>query len=600
VSCTDDAHCFAAGVAGGGTTPQVGAIAATTDGTHWLSQTVPSGVTALGGISCADATHCVAVGLAGSTASIVATTDGSDWVTQTVPPGVSYLANVSCATVTDCVAVGYVLGGPVPFIVATTDGSEWVSQTVPAGVGQLLGVSCPSSTHCFAVGSGSNGTSPAVVATTDGSTWTAQSAPSSPKFDRSISCVDTTHCVAVGEDTTASTVTSAAMATTDGSTWVSESVPNTGWYLAGVSCVSPTDCFSVGSEPIDLFSAPVILATTDGATWAGQLIPEFRFGSLDDISCVDATHCFAADGGAIVALKPVATTVVVPSSGATVGGTKAVLDATASATSGVASVEFALTTFGSLTYTGIGTATPTPYGYVLLWDTTSVPNGNYLLLSLVTDGDGDTAFSPAMSFTVNHSPPSTAVVIPSAGATLQGGSAVLDATASAPNGVGVAKVQFTITGGFFNQTVIGTATPTLYGYLFACNTTAVPNGTYTLQSMATDALGNTAFSAGISVTVANAPPTTAVLIPTNGATQSGGAALLDAGASARVNSVTFELSGGTLSDHVIAAGVPTLYGWLTQWNTASVPNGAYTLQSVACYVGGVCGTSPGIAITIAN
>jgi hypothetical protein len=600
VSCADDAHCVAVGFAGGGTTPQVGAIAGTSDGTHWLSQTVPSGVTELNGVSCADATHCVAVGLAGSTAAIVATTDGADWVTQTAPPGVSFLANVSCATVTDCVAVGYMLvGGTVPFIVATTDGSDWVSQTVPAGVGQLLGVSCPNSTHCFAVGIGSSGTSPAVLATTDGSTWTAQSAPSSPKFDRSISCVDTTHCVAVGEDTTTSTVTPAAMATTDGATWVSESVPNTGDGLTGVSCGSTTHCFTVGSEPLDFFSLPVILATTDGSTWAGQLIPEFRFGSLDDISCVDATHCFAVGGG-VVALKPVASTVVVPSSGATVGGTKAVLDATASATSGVASVEFALTTLGSITYTVIGTATPTPYGYILFWDTTSVPNGNYLLLSLVTDGDGDIAFSPAMSFTVNHSPPSTAVVIPSAGATLQGGSAVLDATASAPNGVGIAQVQFTITGGFFNQTVIGTATPTLYGYLFAWNTTDVPNGTYTLQSTATDVLGNTAFSAGTSVTVANAPPTTTVLIPSTDATQSGGVALLDASAFANVNSVKFELSGGTFSGHVISAGSPTLYGWLTQWNTASVHNGTYTLQSVACYVGGLCGTSPGITITIAN
>jgi hypothetical protein len=499
------------------------------------------------------------------------------------------------------VAVGSaVVGGTVPFIVATTDGSDWVSQTVPAGVGELLGVSCPNSTHCFAVGSGSNGTSPAVVATTDGSTWTAQTAPSSPKFDRSISCVDTTHCVAVGEDTTSSTVTSAAMATTDGATWVSESVPNTGDGLAGVSCVSPIDCFTVGSEPLDFWTLPVIQATTDGSTWADQLIPEFRFGSIYGITCLDGTHCFAADGGAIVALKPVATAVVVPSSGATVGGTKAVLDATASATSGVASVEFAVTTFGSLTYTVIGTATPTPYGYVLLWDTTSVPNGNYLLLSLVTDGDGDTAFSPAMSFTVDHTPPSTAAVIPSAGTTLQGGSAVLDATASAPNGVRIAQVQFTITGGFFNQTVIGTATPTLYGYLFAWNTTNVPNGTYTLQSMVTDALGNTAVSAGISITVANPPPTTTVLIPSNGGTQSGGAALLDASASAKVNSVNFELSGGNLSNHVISAGSPTLYGWLTQWNSVSVPNGVYALQSVACYVGGVCGTSAPITITVAN
>ena len=41
-------------------------------------------------------------------------------------------------------------------------------------------------------------------------------------------------------------------------------------------------------------------------------------------------------------------------------------------------------------------------------------------------------------------------------------------------------------------------------------------------------------------------PTTAVLIPSNTATQSGTSALLDASASANVTFVKFELSGGTL------------------------------------------------------
>jgi hypothetical protein len=36
------------------------------------------------------------------------------------------------------------------------------------------------------------------------------------------------------------------------------------------------------------------------------------------------------------------------------------------------------------------------------------------------------------------------------------------------------------------------------------------------------------------------------------------------------------------------------------FDTTTVPNGTYTLQSVASYAGGVTGTSPGIAITVAN
>ena len=81
------------------------------------------------------------------------------------------------------------------------------------------------------------------------------------------------------------------------------------------------------------------------------------------------------------------------------------------------------------------------------------------------------------------------------------GTAVLDATASGAGGV--AKVQFTLTGGSLNQSVVATAVPTIYGYLSQLNTTTVPNGTYTLQSVATDGGGNTGVSLGIQVMIAN-------------------------------------------------------------------------------------------------
>ena len=43
-------------------------------------------------------------------------------------------------------------------------------------------------------------------------------------------------------------------------------------------------------------------------------------------------------------------------------------------------------------------------------------------------------------------------------------------------------------------------------------------------------------------------------------------------------SVTFEVTGGSLSDQVVATATPTYVGWLAQWNTTTVPNGTYTLQ----------------------
>lgn len=97
------------------------------------------------------------------------------------------------------------------------------------------------------------------------------------------------------------------------------------------------------------------------------------------------------------------------------------------------------------------------------------------------------------------------------------------------------------------------------------------------------------------------PPTTSVLIPSNNATVSG-TQLLDAGSVSGVTQVQFEVSGGpsNLNDQVVASGSSTPYGWLANWNTKTVPNGAYTLQSVASYGGEVSGTSPPVTVTVSN
>lgn len=189
---------------------------------------------------------------------------------------------------------------------------------------------------------------------------------------------------------------------------------------------------------------------------------------------------------------------------------------------------------------------------------------------------------------------STAVGLPTNGATLSG-TTLLDASATP----GATQVQFELTGGSLNQAVIGTATPTLFGWLVKWDSTSVPNGTYTLQSVASYAGGVSATSTGVSVTVGNPSPATAVGLPAGGATVTGHQ-LLGAFASPGVTQVVFELTGGTLNGSVVATAVPTIFGWLVSWDSTTVPNGTYTLQSVASYAGGVSGTSPGVTITVSN
>jgi hypothetical protein len=96
------------------------------------------------------------------------------------------------------------------------------------------------------------------------------------------------------------------------------------------------------------------------------------------------------------------------------------------------------------------------------------------------------------------------------------------------------------------------------------------------------------------------PPSTNVSVPSNNTAVSGTGVVLDATASPGVTQVQFELTGGTLSDAVIATATPTLYGWIASWNSTTVTDGVYTLSSVASYSGVVSGTSPGVTITVSN
>ena len=45
---------------------------------------------------------------------------------------------------------------------------------------------------------------------------------------------------------------------------------------------------------------------------------------------------------------------------------------------------------------------------------------------------------------------------------------------------------------------------------------------------------------------------------------------------------------------------PSLYGWLVFWNTESVPNGTYTVHSIAYGNNGVVAASSDIVVQVAN
>ena len=104
---------------------------------------------------------------------------------------------------------------------------------------------------------------------------------------------------------------------------------------------------------------------------------------------------------------------------------------------------------------------------------------------------------------------------------------------------------------------------------------------------------------------AYAPLQPQVLVPSNGSSVSG-TTVLDSSATpgVTVSGVQFELSGGSLSDVVVGTATLTLYGWIAEWDTTTVPNGTYTLQSVATATADASSTitvtSPGITVTVNN
>lgn len=63
-------------------------------------------------------------------------------------------------------------------------------------------------------------------------------------------------------------------------------------------------------------------------------------------------------------------------------------------------------------------------------------------------------------------------------------------------------MQFVVSGRSISDEVVGTAGPTLHGWVAEWNTTGVAHGSYTLQSVATELGVTTATSPRITVTVA--------------------------------------------------------------------------------------------------
>lgn len=131
----------------------------------------------------------------------------------------------------------------------------------------------------------------------------------------------------------------------------------------------------------------------------------------------------------------------------------------------------------------------------------SMGSGSYV----ETDDSNGQVSADAVKFTpttssppADSTPPTTSITAPTSGSTVSG---TISVNASASDNVGVTKVEFRR-----NGMLVHTDTSAPYSY--AWTTTSNPNGSYTLQTRAYDAAGNTANSSNVTVNVSNsvAPP----------------------------------------------------------------------------------------------
>jgi photosystem II stability/assembly factor-like uncharacterized protein len=505
VSCPSPSVCTAVGSTAAGGSP--GVIVNSTDGgATWTTQKLPAGLGTLSSVSCASTSVCEALGYSNTPSANFAvgtTNGGATWQSQTLPSGLVGASWISCPSTSECIAVGQTSPGAMIF--GTTDGgATWVTQAAPAGLLDLLSVACPSVTTCIAVGDTTGGASAIVTTSDGGTTWqtqTTQTAPLGPLS--SIACPSTTVCTAVGT-TSIYHGSPAIVSTSDGgTTWTTEQVPigvfGLGGGLSDIACAYPAACTAVGAATLN--GPGVVIATNNaGSTWATESAPTaFDFVGIG-VSCPFVGACTAvgetsASHGIIIGQAPI-TAVLIPSGGTTVSGLQ-LLDATASSPVGISSVNFEITG-GTLTDQVISGSTPTIYGWLAQWNTTTVPNGTYKLQSVATDTVPNTVTSAPITIIVNNQPPTTSILIPSSGATLSG-SKYLDASASLAS-----SVEFRLFGGIYGYSgpVLCTATPTYYGWLCSWNSSTVPNGSYALVSEAFNSTGS-AFSSGVGVTVKN-------------------------------------------------------------------------------------------------
>lgn len=146
--------------------------------------------------------------------------------------------------------------------------------------------------------------------------------------------------------------------------------------------------------------------------------------------------------------------------------------------------------------------------YSLVWDSTSVADGQYTLLAKAYDAANNVGTSTSVTVTVKNivadsQAPSVSLLLPTNGQSVSG---TVTISGSASDNVGVAKVQFFVDGNWLSTSLVAP-------YNYSWNSKSVTNGQHQIVLKAFDSANNIGTSNRINVNVANSVPLSLTLAP---------------------------------------------------------------------------------------
>jgi len=347
----------------------------------------------------------------------------------------------------------------------------------------------------------------------------------------------------------------------------------------------------------------------DGGSWNDATGTDTWSWNWDTTAVSDGTHTIEAQAtdkaGNTSTIASVTVTVdntdptvtiTSPANNATVAGTVTIEGTASDPNSGtVATVEVRIEdSSGSAVVNWTAASGTANWSYD--WDTSGAADGDYTIKVRATDGVGNQGETSISVTLANAQKPDVAITSPSNNDRVSG-SVSVSGTATPQGTATITLVQVRIDGGSW-QDATGTDT-----WSWNWDTTAVSDGTHTIEARATDSNGLNSDAVSVTVVVDNTAPTVTITSPSDGdyvagtVTIEGTASDPNSGTVATVEVRVEDSSGNAVVDWTAAGGTTN---WSYNWDTSGLADGGYTIKARATDAQNNTSAAVSISVTLDN